>query len=351
MRPLGIAALEDKIVQQAVATVLGAIYEVDFLGLSYGFRPGRRPHDALDALWVELTEHKVNWVLDADIVSFFDRIDHERLMGLVERRIGDRRVLRRLRKWLRAGVLEDGRWSATTEGTPQGAVISPLLANVYLHYVLDQWVVEWRRSRARGEVYLVRDADDFVMGFQHRDDAERLLADLRERFAEFGLDLHPEKTRLLEFGRFAPRDRAERGQGKPETFDFLGFTHLCGKTRMRGRFTVLRETVAKRLRKKVKEVREWRMAHRHDRVPDVGAWLRRVVQGHFAYYAVPMNGRALETFRHEVSRAWLHALRRRSQKSRHRTWDRAKRLFETWLPKPRILHPYPSVRFHARHPR
>ena len=351
MRPLGIAALEDKIVQQAVAWVLGAIYEADFLGVSYGFRPGRRQHDALDALWVALTERKVNWVLDADIRSFFDRIVHERLIELVERRIGDRRVVRLLRKWLRAGVLEDGSWSATTEGTPQGAVISPLLANIYLHYVLDQWVMEWRRTQARGEVYLVRYADDFVMGFQHRDDAERLLADLRDRFAADGLDLHQEKTRLFEFGRFAAANRARRGQGKPETFDFLGFTHLCGRTRTAGRYTVWRQTIAQRLRKKVQEVKAWLMAHRHDPVPVVGAWLRSVVQGYFHYHAVPCNGAALLTFGSEVSRAWLHALRRRSQKGRHLTWERAKRLFQTWLPSPRILHPYPGVRFHARHPR
>jgi len=254
MRPLGIAAVEDKVVQQAAAWVLGAIYEADFLGVSYGFRPGRRQHDALDARWVALTERKVNWVLDCDIRSFFARIVHERLIELVERRVGDRRVVRLLRKWLRAGVLEDGRWSETTEGTPQGAVISPLLANIYLHYVLDQWVMEWRRSRARGEVYLVRYADDFVMGFQHRGDAERLLADLRDRLAEYGLELHQEKTRLFEFGRFAGENRAARGQGKPETFDFLGFTHTCGKTRKNGRFTVLRQTIAQRLRAKLQEV-------------------------------------------------------------------------------------------------
>ena len=350
MRPLGIAAVEDKVVQQAAAWVLGAIYEADFLGVSYGFRPGRRQHDALDALWVALTERKVNWVLDCDIRSFFDRIVHERLIELVERRVGDRRVVRLLRKWLRAGVLEDGRWSETTEGTPQGAVISPLLANIYLHYVLDQWVMEWRRSRARGEVYLVRYADDFVMGFQHRDDAERLLADLRDRLAEYGLELHQEKTRLFEFGRFAGENRAARGQGKPETFDFLGFTHTCGKTRKNGRFTVLRQTIAQRLRAKLQEVRQWLKAHRHNPVPVVGAWLRSVVRGYFNYHAVPCNGAALRAFRREVDRAWLHALRRRSQKGRCLTWDRARRLFQTWLPSPRILHPYPSVRFHARHP-
>ena len=351
MRPLGIAALEDKIVQQAVVWVLNAIYEVDFLGLSYGFRPGRRTHDALDALWVAIAERPVNWVLDCDIRSFFDTLDHERLMEFVGYRVADRRLLRLLRKWLRAGVSEDGEWSRTTVGTPQGAVISPLLANVYLHYVLDLWVTEWRSREARGEVYLVRYADDFVVGFQHRDDAERCLAEMRERFARFGLELHSEKTRLIEFGRFASENRARRGEGKPETFAFLGFTHRCGKRRSDGRFTVHRQTLAQRLRAKVQKVREWLMAHRHDPVPALGRWLRSVVQGYFNYHAVPGNWQALATFRREVSRAWLWAMRRRSHKGRHLGWSRMTRLLTTWLPTVRILHPYPSVRFHARHPR
>jgi group II intron reverse transcriptase/maturase len=350
-RPLGIAALEDKIVQQAVVWVLAAVYEQDFVGFSYGFRPGRGPHDALDALTVALVERKVNWVLDADIHSFFDTLDHGWLIQFVEHRIADPRVVRLIRKWLRAGVSEDGQWSRTTVGTPQGAVISPLLANLYLHHVLDLWVQAWRRASARGEALIVRYADDFVMGFQYRDDAERCLAALRARFERFGLELHQEKTRLIEFGRFAKTDRARRGEGKPETFDFLGFTHICGQRRRDGGFKVLRQTIAKRLRAKAKAVRKWLLAHRHDPVPEVGRRLRQVVGGHFHYYAVPGNWPALEAFRRLVSRAWLHALRRRSQKSRHLSWERIERLLETWLPPPRILHPHPYVRFHAIHPR
>lgn len=346
-RPLGIAALEDKIVQQAVVWVLEAIYEQDFVGFSYGFRPGRGQHDALDALWVALTERRVNWVLDADIRSFFDTLDHEWLLKFVEHRIADPRVVRLIRKWLRAGVSEDGQWSRTTVGTPQGAVISPLLANLYLHHVLDLWMQAWRKREARGEVILVRYADDFVMGFQYRDDAERLPHELRERFARFGLELHQEKTRLFEFGRYAAANRARRGQGKPETFDFLGFTHIGGTRRSDGRYTVLRQTMAKRLRAKAKAVKEWLMAHRHDPVPKVGRRLRTVVQGHFNYYAVPGNWQALAAFRRLVSRAWLHALRRRSQKGRRLSWARIARLLETWLPVPRILHPYPPARFYV----
>ena len=243
-RPLGIAALEDKIVQQAVKTVLEQIYEVDFLGFSYGFRPWRSCHNALDALWVGIMQRKAGWVLDADIRGFFDNIDHEWMMKFLEHRIADRRVLRLIRKWLRAGVSEDGQWSRTTVGTPQGSVISPLLANVFLHYVFDLWVNQWRRRHARGEVIIVRYADDFVMGFQHRDDAEQCPRALRKRLAEFGLELHPEKTRLIESGRFAAERREKRGEGTPETFNFLGFTHCCGKTR-KGVFTVKRKSIAK----------------------------------------------------------------------------------------------------------
>ena len=350
-RPLGIAVLEDKLVQQAMVWVLSQIYEQDFLGFSYGFRPGRGPHDALDALWVALMERKVNWVLDADIRSFFDTLDHEWLMKFVEHRVADPRVCRLLRKWLRAGVSEDGRWSRTTVGTPQGAVISPLLANVYLHYVLDQWVHAWRERRARGEVIVVRYADDFVLGFQYRDDAERLLADLRERFARFGLELNDEKTRLIEFGRFAATNRKERGAGKPETFDFLGFTHLCGTRRSDGRFTVHRQTNAKRLRAKAKAVREQLLRHRTAPIPEQGSWLRSVVQGFFNYHAVPGNGRALDAFRTLAQKAWLRALRRRSQRGMRLTWARVKRLIRTWLPSVRILHPYPNVRLCVAHPR
>jgi RNA-directed DNA polymerase len=350
-RPLGIATLEDKIVQQAMVQVLNEIYEQDFLGFSYGFRPGRNPHKALDAVWVGLTQRKVNWVLDVDIRSFFDTIDHGWLMKLLEVRIADRRVLRLIRKWLRAGVSEDGEWSKTEVGSPQGAVISPLLANVYLHYVLDQWVHQWRQRPGCGEVIVVRYADDVVMGFQHRHEAERFLAELQARLKEYGLELHQGKTRLLEFGRFAETNRAERGEGKPKTFAFLGFTHICAKRRSDGGFTVLRKTIARRLRQKVKEVREALMQHRHESVAEQGRWLRSVVQGYFNYYAVPGNRRAMDVFRTLVNRGWLRALRRRSQKGLKLTWDRMKRLIATWIPTARVLHPYPNKRLVLVNPR
>jgi RNA-directed DNA polymerase len=350
-RPLGIAALEDKIVQQAVKTVLEQIYEEDFLGFSYGFRPGRGCHDALDALWVGLTERKVNWVLDADIRGFFDAIDHGWLMKFLEHRIADRRILRLMRRWLRAGVSEDGEWSRTTVGTPQGAVISPLAANVFLHYVLDLWVRQWRDRHARGDVVIVRYADDFVMGFQHQDDAERCLQALRERFAKFGLELHPEKTRLIEFGRYAAERRTRRGEGKPETFSFLGFTHLCGKTR-KGTFTIHRRSIAKRLRAKLQKIKQQLRHQMHGRVAVVGKWLRSVVQGWFNYHAVPGNYPSLDQFLTQVQRLWLRVLRRRSQRGRHRwNWARFCRLARRWLPRPKILHPYPNVRFRVAHPR
>jgi group II intron reverse transcriptase/maturase len=349
-RPLGIASLEDKIVQQAVVTVLNEIYEVDFLGFSYGYRPGRSQHDALDALWVGLTARKVSWVLDADIQGFFDTIDHGWLLKFVEHRIADGRILRLIRKWLRAGVMEGGRRSRTEMGTPQGAVISPLLANVYLHYVLDLWVEKWRSERAEGDCIIVRYADDFVMGFQHRGEAERFRRELEQRLDEFGLKLHPEKTRLIEFGRFAAERRETRGQGKPETFEFLGFVHACGRTRKNKWFTVTRRTSAVRQRSKLKWLRQQLMLLRHRPPAQVGAWLRRVVVGYFNYYAVPGNGARLDAFRTEVIRAWLHALRRRSQ--RHRMpWSRFVRFVEEWIPRARILHPYPSERFYAKHPR
>ena len=343
-RPLGIACLEDKIVQQAVVWVLNEIYEQDFLGFSYGFRPGRSPHRALDAVWVGILRRKVNWVLDVDIRSFFDTIDHGWLMKLLEVRVADRRVLRLIAKWLRAGVSEDGQWSKTDVGTPQGAVISPLLANVYLHYVFDQWVAQWRRRPGCGDVIVVRYADDVVMGFQHRHEAERFLEELRVRMLEYGLELHPGKTRLIEFGRFAATNRSQRGEDKPKTFEFLGFTHICAKRRSDGGFTVLRKTIGRRLRRKAKEVREALMRHRHQPVPDQGRWLRSVVQGFFNYHAVPGNRDALNTFRTLVNCAWLRALRRRSQKGQKLTWDRMKRLIATWIPTAKVLHPYPNQR-------
>ncbi len=350
LRPLGIATLEDKIVQQAVVTVLNQIYEADFMGLSYGFRPGRSQHDALDALWVGLVGKKVNWVLDADIRGFFDTLSHEWLEKFVEHRIADPRILRLIRKWLRAGVMEDGQWTGTVVGTPQGAVISPLLANVYLHYVLDLWVHQWRGRNARGDVIIVRYADDFVMGFQHRDEAERFLKDLRERFSKFGLALHPDKTRLIEFGRFAAENRQRRGEGKPETFDFLGFAHHCGRKLRDGGFTVKRKTMAKRLRSKLAEVRQTLLSRRHEPIRQQGRRLRGVVQGYLNYHAVPGNKAAMETFCTQTARHWRHALRRRSQRSRM-PWKRFSKIVNHWLPKPRILHPYPSARFFAKHPR
>ena len=349
LRPLGIAALEDKIVQHAIGTVLTAIYEADFLGFSYGFRPGRSQHDALDALWVGLMRKRVSWVLDADIQGFFDTIDHEWLLRFVEHRVADPRVLRLIRKWLRAGVSEDGQWSRTTVGTPQGAVISPLLANIYLHYVFDQWVQRWRTRAARGDVVVVRYADDIVMGFEHRHEAERCLAAWQARLRRFGLQLNPAKTRLVEFGRYAAERRKGRGQGKPETFDFLGFTHLCGKSRA-GRFLVQRRTMKKRLRAKLQVVKAELHRRWHDPVPAVGQWVQRVVQGYFNYHAVPGNGKSLEQFRTQVIRVWLRTLRRRSQRG-HLTWERFTPVVRRFIPSTRILHPWPGVRFAARHPR
>ncbi len=342
-RPIGIAVLEDKIVQHAVVQVLNQIYEETFLGFSYGFRPERHQHKALDAIWVGITRRKVSWVLDADISGFFDAIDHEWLMKFVEHRIADPRILVLIRKWLRAGVSEDGQWSKTTIGTPQGAVISPLLANIYLHYVLDLWVNKWREE-ARGDVIIVRYADDWITGFQYRNEANRFQQELQERLAKFGLKLHPEKTRLLEFGRFAIENRSKRGEGKPETFDFLGFTHICAKTRKNNKFTILRKTIAKRLQAKLKDVRKEIKRRMHVPVPEQGKWLRSVVQGHLNYYAVPGNHQSVDAFRTEVAKSWLQALRRRSQRGRNLTWERIKRLVKVWLPSAKVKHPYPSQR-------
>ena len=345
-RPLGIAALEDKIVQQAVATVLNQIYEEDFLGFSYGFRPGRGAHDALDALTVGIVTKKVNWIVDADIRGFFDNISHEKLMELMELRVADQRILRLIQKWLKAGVSEEGQWSETKVGTPQGAVISPLLANIYLHYVLDQWVVKWRKEKADGDVVIVRYADDFVLGFQHRQEAEAFLEELRERLAGSGLELHPEKTRLIQFGRFAAEDRRRSGAGRPETFDFLGFTHICETTWKRGKFTVKRQTAGKRMRAKLKAIRAELHRRMHEPIERTGKWLGQVVRGYFNYHGVPGNLPRLSTFHKEVSRSWWFTLRRRSQRSRW-TWERTGALIERFLPPPRILHPYPWERFAA----
>jgi len=346
LRPLGVAALEDKIVQRAVVEVLNAVYEQDFLGFSYGFRPGRSQHDALDALAVGITRKKVNFVLDADIRDFFTRLDQSWLEKFLEHRIADTRVLRLIQKWLRAGVIEDGEWSETEEGTAQGASVSPLLANVYLHYVFDLWADQWRRRNARGDMILSRFADDLLAGFEDREDAERFLSDLRERFAQFGLELHPDKTRLIEFGRHAARRRAARGDRRPETFDYLGFTHMCAKTR-NGRFKLQRVTSKKKMRSKLRSVKTEMRRRMHHPLPEQGDWLARILTGHYRYYAVPDNSKALRSFRDAVIRQWRTTLKRRSQKG-YMTWERTNRLAERWLPQPRILHPWPNARFDAR---
>jgi group II intron reverse transcriptase/maturase len=348
-RPLGIAALEDKVVQQAVVTILNQIYEVDFKGFSYGFRPGRSPHKALDALYVGLVRSKVNWVLDADIRSFFDRMSHEWTMQFVQHRVADNRILRLIQKWLKAGVLEEGEWKETAMGTPQGAVISPLLANVYLHYVFDLWVEAWRKKVARGQVVVVRYADDLVVGFQNKADAERFLREFGERLAKFGLEVHPEKTRLLEFGRFAAVDRRKRGEKKPETFTFLGFVHQCG-TSPRGLFMVWRQTANKRMVAKLKQIKQTLRRRMHEPLGQIGTWLRSVSQGFYQYHAVPGNLRAMNTFRHRLRRLWRSTLRHRSQRP-NVGWHRIGPLFDRWLPAPRVLHPYPAERFDATHPR
>jgi len=348
-RPLGVAALEDKVVQQAVATIHNQIYEEDFLGFSYGFRPGRNQHQALDALSVALSERKVNYVLDADIRGFFDNLDHGWMLKFVPHRVADPRILRLIQKWLKAGVLEEGQWSETEMGTPRGSVISPLLANIYLHYVFDLWANVWRKKYAHGDMVVVRYADDSVLGFQHRTELDRFLEDFRERLKKFGLELHPDKTRRIEFGRFAEQNRERRGEGKPETFDFLGFTHISGKDR-NGNFTVRRKTICKRMRAKLQEVKQQLRTRMHDPVTQTGEWLQSVVHGYFNYHAVPGNLDSLKVFRERVTPLWRRSLLRRSQ--RHRlNWERMHRLAARWLPQPRIVHPWPRQRFAARYPR
>jgi RNA-directed DNA polymerase len=349
-RPLGIAALEDKIVQAAVVMLLTPVFEAEFLGFSYGFRPGRGQHDALDALAAGIASKRISWVLDADIRSFFDTISHDWLLRFVEHRIGDRRIVRLIRKWLAAGVLEEGRRIETVEGTPQGAVISPFLANVYLHYVHDLWVRRWRHRRATGDMIVVRYADDTIVGFEHRHDAELFLRDLAGRLARFGLDLHPGKTRLIEFGRHAIARRRARGLGKPETFAFLGFTHYCATRRSGGGFVLGRTPVRERMRAKLREIKERLRATRHDGVEAQGRWLGQVLRGWLAYYAVPMSAPAITAFRHHAVERWHHALRRRGQR-RRLPWRRMRVLAERYLPFPRILHPWPEQRFLVTHPR
>lgn len=342
-RPIGVTVLEDKIVQRATAEVLGAVYEADFLGLSYGFRPGRNQHDALDAVTVAIERRKVNWVLDADIRGFFDTMDHDWVMRFLEHRIADRRVHRHIKKWLNAGVLEDGAWREVEEGVPQGGSISPLLANIYLHYALDLWVHWWRSHKARGEVIAVRYADDFIVGFQYKDDAERFHAELGERLKKFNLELSEEKTRLIEFGRFARQDRDKRGKGKPETFNFLGFTHICDQTRQ-GKFCVRRKTMTKKVRAKLKALNEALRKRLHHRVAEIGQWLAAVLTGHYRYYGVPRNYPSLCAFRCQVINLWRRALRRRSDKKKRVTWKRMGQLADRWLPLPRIMHPFPEQR-------
>lgn len=350
-RPLGIATVEDKIVQRAVVEVMNAIYEEDFLGFSYGFRPGRSQHDALDALATGINEMKVNWVLDADIRGFFDAIDHGWLVKFVEHRIGDRRIVRLIQKWLSAGVMEQGRWSEVAVGSPQGATVSPLLANIYLHYVYDLWAHQWRKRYARGDMIIVRYADDTVVGFEHEEDGRKFLDDLRGRLRQFALELNDDKTRLIEFGRFANAKRKARGdRGVAETFCFLGFVHICGKSMKRGRFLLTRHTDPKRMRATLKAINVALKRRRHDPVPAQGKWLGSVVRGWLNYFAVPTNSDAICRFRSEVIRYWRRHLCQRSQ--RHRlNWRRMTRLADRWLPPARIQHPYPEVRFHARHPR
>ena len=339
-RPLAIAALEDKIVQRATAAVLNAIYEEDFLGFSYGFRPGRSTHNALDALDVGINSTKVNWIVDADIRSFFDEISQEWLVRFLEHRIGDRRIIRLIQKWLKVGVLEDGIVTVRDRGTGQGSVISPLLANIYLHYVLDLWAERWRRREAAGDMIIVRYADDFIGGFQHKADARRFLDEMRKRLQEFALALHPEKTRLIEFGRFAARDRKERGLGKPETFNFLGFTFICGKSRT-GKFQLKRKTRRDRMQAKLRMVKEEMRRRMHQPIPVQGNWLHKVVKGYFNYHAVPTNFRALAAFRAAIAKRWLRILTRRSDTA-NLNWTRMNKLIDDWLPQPRILHAWPS---------
>jgi group II intron reverse transcriptase/maturase len=343
LRPLGIAAVEDKIVQQAVVKVLSTIYEEDFLGFSYGFRPGRGQHDALDAVWMGISTRKIGWILDADISAYFDTINHDWMLKFLQHRIADKRILRLIKKWLKAGVIEDGKRIASERGTPQGAVISPLLANIYLHYVFDTWARHWRKHHARGDVIMARYADDSVIGFQYEEEAKRFLDAMRERFSKFELALHPQKTRLIEFGRYAEQRRHERGLGRPETFDFLGFTHCCSKAR-KGYFKILRLTIKKRMRATLAAIREKLKKKRHEPIDEVGRWLKSVLRGYFNYFAVPDNLKRLMGFRYEVCRAWHWELGRRSQKGKM-IWAKFGRLVEKYLPIPRRVHPYPSARF------
>ena len=348
-RPLAIAALEDKIVQRAVATVLSAIHEEAFLGFSYGFRPNRSQHDALDALIVGISSKKVNYILDADIRSFFTEVSQQWVVRFLEHRIGDKRIIRLVQKWLRSGILEDGIVTIEEKGTGQGSVISPLLSNIYLHYVFDLWAERWRRREATGAMIMVRYADDTVVGFQHESDARRFRDAMRDRLREFSLSLHPEKTRLIEFGRFAAQDCKRRGRSKPETFKFLGFVLICDKSR-RGDFRIRRKSRHDRMCAKLREIKEGLRHRMHRPIPETGKWLAQIVAGYFAYHAVPTNSPALSAFRYHVLVLWHRQLCRRSQRARMQ-WTRMTKLADEFLPPPRVLHPWPSVRFAVRHPR
>ena len=342
-RPLGVTALEDKIAQRAVVAILNTIYEADFLGFSYGFRPKRSQHQALDALYVGMSSKRGGYILDADIRDFFNKIDREWLVKFIEHPIADKRIVRLIQKWLNAGIFEEGKIIFNEQGTPAGSSVSPLLANIFLHYIYDLWVQQWRKRKARGDVIVVRFADDTVVGFQYESDAIRFQTELRERLLKFGLELHPEKTRLIEFGRYAAERREKRNEGKPETFSFLGFTHICGKTRKEGKFMIMRQTIKKRIDAKVRELSDELKERMHDPIHEVGQWLKAVVTGHYRYYGVPGNCEAMGYFRHLISRSWLHPLRRRSQKGEI-TWEKMNKLIDHWLPKPQIYHKYPKER-------
>jgi len=342
-RPLGVPVLEDKLVQRSAVEVMNAIYETDFLGFSYGYRPGQSQHNCLDALYVALLTCKVNWVMDADIKGFFDSLDHEWLIKFVEHRIGDNRVIRLIRKWLKAGVMVGGLKEETNEGVPQGGSISPLLANIYLHYTLDLWVDHKRKDKSRGEVIIVRWADDFVMGFEHRSQAENFLAELQERMRKFSLELHPEKTRILEFGPYAVNNRKRREQSKPETFGFLGFTHIVGIKRSNRMYTVFRRTIGKKMRAKLTEIKQEMRNRMHHPVEDQGKWLKSVIEGHNRYYGVPGNQHAMMVFRFAIGQLWWRTLRRRGNR-RKLPWKKMKRFVDLWLPQVKLHHPYPLRR-------
>lgn len=346
LRPIGIPVLEDKLVQKATVAVLNAVYEGEFKNFSYGFRPGRRQHDALDAVAVGIEKRKINWIVDADIQGFFDALDHDWLIRFIEHRISDKRVIRHIIKWLKAGVLEEGELKTSYKGTPQGGSISPLLANIYLHYVLDLWVDSWRTRIAKGEVIIVRYADDFIVGFQYYKDAVRFKEELKRRLSKFNLSLHPQKTRLLNFGRFASRDRKEQGKGRPETFDFLGFTHICATTKA-GRFKLKRRTMSQKLKGKIAGLKQELQNRLNKRISEVGKWLRSVLLGHYRYYGVPGNESSLYAFRESVLHWWYNTLKRRGQNRKLR-WDKMIRIARDWLPYPKSYHPYPSERLIVR---